>query len=89
MHSFKNDICRARTFCFKSEIDQMHQMGLAKGGSLDNAIVIDESGIVNQDVLRYEDEFIKHKTLDLLGYFVGYYFLHFADDDGDLVSSRL
>jgi UDP-3-O-[3-hydroxymyristoyl] N-acetylglucosamine deacetylase len=77
MHSFKNDICRARTFCFKSEIDQMHQMGLAKGGSLDNAIVIDESGIVNQDVLRYEDEFIKHKTLDLLGdlYLAGYFII--------------
>jgi UDP-3-O-[3-hydroxymyristoyl] N-acetylglucosamine deacetylase len=77
MHSFKNDICRARTFCFKSEIDQMHQAGLAKGGSLDNAIVIDESGIVNQDVLRYEDEFIKHKTLDLLGdlYLAGYFII--------------
>jgi UDP-3-O-[3-hydroxymyristoyl] N-acetylglucosamine deacetylase len=76
IHSFKNDICRARTFCFKSEIDQMHQAGLAKGGSLDNAIVIGEQGIINQEALRYQDEFIKHKTLDLLGdLFLSGYFI--------------
>ncbi len=77
MHSFKNDICRARTFCFKDEIEQMHIAGLAKGGSLDNAIVIDNNGIVNQESLRYEDEFIKHKTLDFLGdlYLSGYFII--------------
>jgi UDP-3-O-[3-hydroxymyristoyl] N-acetylglucosamine deacetylase len=72
--SFKNDISRARTFCFKSEIDQMHQMGLAKGGSLDNAIVIDEDRILNEGPLRYKDEFVKHKLLDFIGdiYLAGY-----------------
>ena len=65
--SFKNDICRARTFCFKEEIDQMHKLGLAKGGSLDNAIVIDIDKIVNEDGLRYENEYARHKTLDFIG----------------------
>jgi UDP-3-O-[3-hydroxymyristoyl] N-acetylglucosamine deacetylase len=66
-NSFKNDICRARTFGFKHEIDQLHKMGLAKGGSLDNAILVDEEGIVNKGGLRYEDEFVRHKTLDFIG----------------------
>lgn len=66
-HSFKSDISRARTFCFKHEIDQMHQMGLAKGGSLDNAIVVDDEGILNEEPLRYSDEFVKHKILDFIG----------------------
>ncbi len=72
--SFKSDISRARTFCFKNEIDQMHKMGLAKGGSLDNAIVIDDDGILNEEPLRYDDEFVKHKTLDFIGdiYLAGY-----------------
>lgn len=65
--SFKSDVSRARTFCFKSEIDQMHQMGLAKGGSLDNAIVVDDHGILNEGPLRYPDEFVKHKILDFIG----------------------
>lgn len=78
--SFKNDICRARTFCFKHEIDQMHQLGLAKGGSLDNAIVMDDEGIVNKDGLRYANELVRHKTLDFIGdiYLAGYYIIgHF------------
>lgn len=66
-NSFKNDISRARTFCFKEEIEQMHKMGLAKGGSLDNAIVVDAEKIVNEDGLRYPDEFARHKTLDFIG----------------------
>lgn len=72
--SFKSDISRARTFCFKNEIDQMHKMGLAKGGSLDNAIVIDDHGILNEGPLRYADEFVKHKILDFIGdiYLAGY-----------------
>jgi len=65
--SFKNDICRARTFCFKHEIDQMHKLGLARGGTLDNAIVIDDDKIVNEGGLRYSDEFVRHKTLDFIG----------------------
>lgn len=66
-HSFKNDICRARTFCFKNEIETMHKIGLAKGGSLDNAIVVDVDKILNNEKLRYPDEFIRHKTLDFIG----------------------
>ncbi len=78
--SFKNDICRARTFCFKHEIDHMHNIGLAKGGSLNNAIVIDEDKIINEDGLRYDDEFARHKTLDFIGdmYLAGYFIVgHF------------
>ena len=82
-HSFKNDICRARTFCFKNEIEKMHQMGLAKGGSLNNAIVIDVDKILNEGKLRYEDEFVRHKTLDFIGdlflagkYIIGHFKAH-------------
>jgi UDP-3-O-[3-hydroxymyristoyl] N-acetylglucosamine deacetylase len=67
LNSFKNDICRARTFCFENEIKTMHSLGLAKGGNLDNAIVISDQGILNKSQLRYQDEFVKHKTLDFLG----------------------
>lgn len=76
-HSFKDYISKARTFCFKHEIDQMHQMNLAKGGSLENALVIDDNGIVNKGGLRYKDEFIKHKALDFIGdiFLSGYYIL--------------
>lgn len=78
--SFKNDLSRARTFGFKHEIEQMHKMGLAKGGSLDNAILIDENGVVNEEGLRYKNEFVKHKALDFIGdiYLAGYFIIgHF------------
>ena len=65
--SFKNDISRARTFGFKHEIDALHKMNLAKGGSLDNAIVIDNGNVINQEGLRYEDELVRHKALDFVG----------------------
>ncbi len=65
--SFKHDISRARTFGFKNEIEQMHKMGLAKGGSLDNAILIDDEGVVNEGGLRYPDEFARHKVIDFIG----------------------
>ena len=80
VHSFKNDICRARTFCFKNEIDHMHKLGLAKGGSLDNSIVIDDDKILNDGALRYKDEFIRHKALDFIGdlFLSGHYIIgHF------------
>lgn len=67
LNSFKNDISRARTFGFKHEIEQLHKMGLAKGGSLDNAILVDENGVVNKEGLRYKDEFARHKALDFIG----------------------
>ena len=73
--SFKNDLARARTFGFQHEIEQLHKMGLAKGGSLKNAILVGENGIVNEEGLRYENEFVRHKTLDFIGdiYLAGYY----------------
>jgi UDP-3-O-[3-hydroxymyristoyl] N-acetylglucosamine deacetylase len=91
--SFKSDICRARTFGFKSEIEQLHKMGLAKGGSLDNAILVDEDGIVNKGGLRYKDEFVRHKTLDFVGdiYLSGYFILgHFsASKSGHGINNQL
>jgi UDP-3-O-[3-hydroxymyristoyl] N-acetylglucosamine deacetylase len=65
--SFKNDICRARTFGFKKEIEQLRRIGLACGGSLENAILVDDDKIINESGLRYEDEFVKHKMLDFIG----------------------
>ncbi len=65
--SFKNDICRARTFGFKHEIEKLREHGLAKGGTLNNAILVDEKGVVNIEGLRYENEFVRHKTLDFVG----------------------
>lgn len=65
--TYKRDIARARTFGFLHEVDHMRAMGLARGGSLDNAIVIDGDRILNAGGLRYENEFIRHKVLDLIG----------------------
>lgn len=65
--SFKNDICRARTFGFKHEIEYLNKIGLAKGGSLSNAILVDENGVVNKEGLRYQNEFARHKLLDFIG----------------------
>ncbi|HQQ63614.1 MAG TPA: UDP-3-O-acyl-N-acetylglucosamine deacetylase [Pseudomonadales bacterium] len=65
--SFVKEVSRARTFGFMHEIEYLRGKGLAQGGSMDNAIVIDESGVLNADGLRYEDEFVKHKVLDAIG----------------------
>ena len=65
--SFVKEISRARTFGFLKEYDSMRAQGLANGGSLANAIVIDEYKILNKGGLRYEDEFVKHKILDAIG----------------------
>lgn len=72
--SFVKEISRARTFGFMHEIEMLRAKGLAKGGSVDNAIVIDAGGIMNKDGLRYEDEFVKHKVLDAIGdlYLLGF-----------------
>jgi len=64
---FLNDIAPARTFCFDFEIEALQANGLARGGSLDNAIVIGPSGIYNKEPLRFENEFVRHKILDLIG----------------------
>jgi len=65
--SFVKEISRARTFGFMHEIEYLRSMGLARGGSVDNAIVVDEYRILNEEGLRYEDEFVKHKVLDAIG----------------------
>jgi UDP-3-O-[3-hydroxymyristoyl] N-acetylglucosamine deacetylase len=65
--SFVKEVSRARTFGFMHEIEYLRSKGLARGGSVDNAIVVDEYRILNQDGLRYEDEFVKHKILDAIG----------------------
>ena len=65
--NFRHDIAKARTFGFKHEVEMLRQMGLAQGGSLDNAIVLDETKILNKGGLRFENEFIRHKVLDAIG----------------------
>jgi UDP-3-O-[3-hydroxymyristoyl] N-acetylglucosamine deacetylase len=71
---YKRDIARARTFGFTKDVEMMRSRGLARGGSMDNAIVLDEYRILNNDGLRYDDEFVKHKMLDAIGdlYVVGH-----------------
>ena len=66
-HSYVRDVARARTFGFMQDVDSMRAHGLALGGSLDNAIVMDEYRVLNSDGLRYVDEFVKHKVLDAIG----------------------
>ncbi len=66
---FDSEISRARTFGFLQEVEYLKRYGLARGGSLDNVIVLDQKGIVNEDGLRYPDEFVRHKILDCLGDF--------------------
>ncbi|ATD88089.1 UDP-3-O-acyl-N-acetylglucosamine deacetylase [Burkholderia mallei] len=72
--SYVREIARARTFGFAHEIEMMRELGLARGGSMDNAIVLDEYRILNNDGLRYDDEFVKHKMLDAIGdlYVIGH-----------------
>jgi UDP-3-O-[3-hydroxymyristoyl] N-acetylglucosamine deacetylase len=65
--TFKSEISRARTFGFLHEVDQMRAAGLARGGSLDNAVVVSGDTILNEGGLRYSDEFVRHKLLDSLG----------------------
>lgn len=65
--SYAKEIARARTFGFVSEVEALRSMGLARGGSLENAIVVDEYRVLNQEGLRYDDEFVKHKILDAIG----------------------
>ena len=65
--SFVKEVSRARTFGFMQDLEALRDAGLARGGSLDNAIVMDSYHILNEDGLRYEDEFVKHKILDAIG----------------------
>jgi UDP-3-O-[3-hydroxymyristoyl] N-acetylglucosamine deacetylase len=66
---FEDEISCARTFGFLHEVEYMKRYGLARGGSLDNAVVIDENKILNDEGLRYQDEFVRHKLLDCIGDF--------------------
>jgi UDP-3-O-[3-hydroxymyristoyl] N-acetylglucosamine deacetylase len=71
--NYSRDIARARTFGFTKDVEMMRANGLALGGGLDNAIVMDDYKVLNADGLRYDDEFVKHKILDAMGdlYLVG------------------
>jgi UDP-3-O-[3-hydroxymyristoyl] N-acetylglucosamine deacetylase len=66
-HSYVREVSRARTFGFMQEVEYLRENGLALGGGLENAIVLDEFRVLNQDGLRYGDEFVKHKILDAVG----------------------
>ena len=65
--SFVKEVSRARTFGFMRDIEFLRTNNLALGGSVDNAIVVDDNSVLNEDGLRYEDEFVKHKILDAIG----------------------
>ncbi len=65
--SFIKEVSRARTFGFMRDLEELRNAGLAQGGSLDNAVVLNDSNVVNEDGLRYGDEFVKHKVLDAIG----------------------
>jgi UDP-3-O-[3-hydroxymyristoyl] N-acetylglucosamine deacetylase len=72
--SYVKDVARARTFGFMQDVETLRGLGLARGGSFENAIVMDEYRILNTDGLRYDDEFVRHKILDAIGdlYLVGH-----------------
>ena len=65
--AFEREVARARTFCLLRDVEKMQSMGLARGGSLDNAVVVDDFSILNPEGLRFSDEFARHKVLDALG----------------------
>jgi UDP-3-O-[3-hydroxymyristoyl] N-acetylglucosamine deacetylase len=71
---YAKDVARARTFGFAQDVEALRNAGLALGGSLDNAVVLDEYRVLNSDGLRYADEFVKHKVLDAIGdlYLIGH-----------------
>ena len=66
-HSYVKEVARARTFGFMQDVEAMRSAGLALGGSLHNAIVLDETRVLNTEGLRYDNEFVKHKVLDAIG----------------------
>lgn len=91
--SFVKEVSRARTFGFMKDIEYMRDRNLALGGSLDNAIVLDDYRVVNEDGLRYEDEFVKHKILDAIGdlYLMGHSIIgaYFAYKSGHGLNNQL
>jgi UDP-3-O-[3-hydroxymyristoyl] N-acetylglucosamine deacetylase len=91
--SYIKQISRARTFGFMHEVEYLRSNGLARGGSLDNAIVLDEYRVLNADGLRYDDEFAKHKVLDAIGdlYMLGHPILgaFYAYKSGHALNNQL
>jgi len=91
--SYIKEVSRARTFGFMQEVEWLRANGLALGGSLDNAIVMDEFRVLNNDGLRYEDEFVKHKVLDAIGdlYILGHPIIgaFHAHKSGHALNNRL
>ena len=91
--SYIQEISRARTFGFMHEVEYLRNNGLARGGSLENAIVLDEYRVLNADGLRYDDEFAKHKVLDAIGdlYMLGHPILgaFYAYKSGHALNNQL
>ncbi|HEX5125742.1 MAG TPA: UDP-3-O-acyl-N-acetylglucosamine deacetylase [Rhodocyclaceae bacterium] len=92
-HSYARDVARARTFGQMQDLEALLNAGLARGGSLDNAIVVDEYRVLNTDGLRYDDEFAKHKVLDAIGdlYIAGYPMLaaYSANKSGHALNNQI
>ena len=82
--SFSETLAKARTFGFEHEVEAMRKMGLARGGSLENAIVLSRDAMLNEEALRYDNEFLRHKALDCLGDL----FLAGGRIDGRITASR-
>ena len=91
--SYLKEISRARTFGFMQDVETMREVGLALGGSLDNAIVLDEFRVLNSDGLRYDNELVKHKVLDAVGdlYLLGHPLIgaYTAYKSGHALNNRL
>ena len=91
--NYKSDISSARTFGFEKDVEEMRRRGLALGGNLQNAVVVGEKRILNEDGLRFKDEFVRHKILDSIGdlYLAGYpvqgYF--YAKKSGHFLNNQL
>lgn len=93
VESYVKEVSRARTFGFMQDVETLRGLGLARGGSLENAIVMDEYRILNPDGLRYENEFVRHKILDAIGdlYLVGHPLLasYTAHKSGHTLNNQL
>ena len=91
--SFVKEVSRARTFGFMKDIEFLRERNLALGGSMDNAIVMDDYRVLNEDGLRYEDEFVKHKILDAIGdlYLLGHSLIgaFYGHKSGHALNNRL
>jgi UDP-3-O-[3-hydroxymyristoyl] N-acetylglucosamine deacetylase len=91
--SFVKEVSRARTFGFLRDIEALRQQRLALGGSMDNAVVVDDYRVLNEDGLRYEDEFVKHKILDAIGdlYLLGHSLIgsFYGHKSGHALNNRL